>query len=329
MSSNRAQYAQVTPQCCPLEAQKFVFVIFNLVFLALGLLVGGVGLWTRYHHWFILLVMHTFTYSIIIWLMVSVAILSLLGSALGCIGTKLEQKCWIAVFNLVLILVLVLNITIGMLCLVYHEQVGQDLTRNLKSVFTQSYHVDMERTNAIDSIQQQYKCCGGEIFEDWHQSPWYFAASKRNKVPDSCCKSMSNSCGRRDHPSNIPYTGCRHPMAIEMRKNMVILGGLGLGGSILVMCILLFSLLFFRNLSRMESNGKQSTVKNLEVSNNGYHPVYGGKFMRAFSSGRQPRAPGPGRPWRRRCTGWAAGSCAAHAGSDGGWAVALHRPEAE
>ncbi len=44
------------------------------------------------------------------------------------------------------------------------------------------------------------------LFEDWSNSKWFTTASKRNKVPDSCCKTESEGCGVRDHPSNIPYT---------------------------------------------------------------------------------------------------------------------------
>ena len=37
-----------------------------------------------------------------------------------------------------------------------------------------------------------------------------------NSVPESCCKSPSPSCGKSAHPSNIPYTGCVHPLAAAL-----------------------------------------------------------------------------------------------------------------
>ena len=55
------------------------------------------------------------------------------------------------------------------------------------------------------------KCCGAINFNDWKQSQFVRAASNTsgsrpavyNKVAESCCKSPSTLCAKRDHPSNI------------------------------------------------------------------------------------------------------------------------------
>ena len=39
-------------------------------------------------------------------------------------------------------------------------------------------------------------------------------------MPDSCCKTVSLGCGSRDHPSNIHYTGCRHPLGRELGRHL-------------------------------------------------------------------------------------------------------------
>lgn len=56
-------------------------------------------------------------------------------------------------------------------------------------------------------------CCGAIRFEDWKYSAWLqtdradlFRTTEKRLVPDSCCLTMSELCGLRDHPSNIPYT---------------------------------------------------------------------------------------------------------------------------
>ena len=69
------------------------------------------------------------------------------------------------------------------------------------------FKVDSLTTKSIDEIQSTHSCCGALIFTEWREtSLWYVTASKRNVVPDSCCKTQSPECGRRDHPSNIYYT---------------------------------------------------------------------------------------------------------------------------
>ncbi len=47
----------------------------------------------------------------------------------------------------------------------------------------------------------QFKCCGSHNSSDWTDSVWIQV--NQRLVPDSCCKTPSELCGRRDHPSNI------------------------------------------------------------------------------------------------------------------------------
>lgn len=56
----------------------------------------------------------------------------------------------------------------------------------------------------LGSLCVQFKCCGSNNYTDWADSLWIRSpeASGR-KVPDSCCKTITDLCGRRDHPSNI------------------------------------------------------------------------------------------------------------------------------
>ena len=66
-------------------------------------------------------------------------------------------------------------------------------------------------------MQEELRCCGLLIFSEWRDSAWALARSG-SLVPDSCCKTRSPGCGQRDHPSNIPYTGCAHRSVKEMYK---------------------------------------------------------------------------------------------------------------
>ncbi|PSN33010.1 Tetraspanin-11 [Blattella germanica] len=87
-----------------------------------------------------------------------------------------------------------------------------------------------------------YKCCGANLFEDWKYSRWLKEnPSVELKVPDSCCKTILPNCGRRDHPNNIHYTGCRHRLADEVRDHLIILSAVGLGICVLQIFGMIFS----------------------------------------------------------------------------------------
>ena len=77
-------------------------------------------------------------------------------------------------------------------------------------------------------------------------SPW------KNKnpeflVPDSCCKTESPGCGVRDHPSNIPYTGCIHRFSEQLSDHLQLLGVVSLALALLqIFGVIFTSCLFSR-----------------------------------------------------------------------------------
>ncbi|XP_026467704.1 CD151 antigen-like [Ctenocephalides felis] len=87
----------------------------------------------------------------------------------------------------------------------------------------------------------ELKCCGANSFEDWRRSAWLMHTPlEKRLVPDSCCKTEIPMCGKSDHPSNIPYTGCIHSMTDRLEHQLWLLGAVGLG-----MCALpVFGMIF-------------------------------------------------------------------------------------
>ena len=112
-----------------------------------------------------------------------------------------------------MILVFLLETTVGSMSYIYDTQVQSELNRTLNDTFLNNYGFHKGRTLAIDRMQQDYKCCGAVRFEDWKGSMWIRSRRKdkltlpeNRLVPDSCCFTETELCGVRDHPSNIPYT---------------------------------------------------------------------------------------------------------------------------
>lgn len=60
-------------------------------------------------------------------------------------------------------------------------------------------------------------------------TPHTIRSNMNRVVPDSCCISYSEMCGKSDHPSNIPYTGCIYQFIDETRDHLNILGAIGFG----------------------------------------------------------------------------------------------------
>ncbi|XP_069760613.1 uncharacterized protein [Narcine bancroftii] len=58
--------------------------------------------------------------------------------------------------------------------------------------------------SVLNKSDQEFKCCGSNSLSDWQYSVYINSPGSGNRlVPDSCCKTVTEACGQRDHPSNV------------------------------------------------------------------------------------------------------------------------------
>lgn len=125
-----------------------------------------------------------------------------------------------------LLLVFLVELTVGTLAYIYERNVSEELNRTLSDTFMKNYGISERHSQAIDHMQQNFMCCGAVRFEEYRQSAWLTSkrenltrATENRLVPDSCCVTMSESCGDSDHPSNIPYTVRRFVEQFQSQKD--------------------------------------------------------------------------------------------------------------
>lgn len=216
--------------CCSINFLKYVLHIFNVVFLLAGAAVLAVGVWTLASKQGYSALLSSSTYALAAWALAAAGATTLAVAFLGCCGVWRENRCLLLIYTYLLLLIFLLEAMVGVLAYVYESRVQDELSVNLNNTFIQSYNVDMDKTAAIDQMQQQFKCCGAVRFEDWQYSVWLKSnPDTPSKVPDSCCKTPSELCGKRDHPSNIYYNGCIYRLSEEIQAHLLILGAVGLG----------------------------------------------------------------------------------------------------
>lgn len=117
----------------------------------------------------------------------------------------------------VVMMVFVLESGVGLMARLYEEQIVPEMKTKLNSTFLKNYSIRTRESLAIDRMQKEFKCCGALRFEDWMASEWRKdenVLKNSSLVPDSCCKTPSLLCGKRDHPSNIHYT-------VNVQRNLI------------------------------------------------------------------------------------------------------------
>ncbi|KAI4504335.1 hypothetical protein M0802_000806 [Mischocyttarus mexicanus] len=231
--------------CCSVNFLKFVLHMYNVVLFLSGFVVGGIGIWTVVSKHSYISLMTTSTYQSLAYALIVAGILAVVGSWLGCGGVTTENRCVLLIheysiifpqYVFIVMAVLVLEAGVGALARIYEEQVGPELKMNLNRTFLDNYSVRSRETEAIDRMQKEFKCCGALRFEDWLVSEWHKdedVLKYGSLVPDSCCKTETLLCGRRDHPSNIQYTGCIYKFLETTKDHLIILGAVGFGLSVL------------------------------------------------------------------------------------------------
>uniref|UniRef100_A0ABK8G356 Tetraspanin n=1 Tax=Anopheles gambiae TaxID=7165 RepID=A0ABK8G356_ANOGA len=222
--------------CCSVNFIKYSLHIFNTIFLISGSIIIGVTLWTIiWKHQYISL-LSTTNYVTGTYALLTAGLFAVCGGILGCCGVWREHRGVLLLYTFVLLIVFLLEIIVGSLAYLYETQIETELQHTLNATFMEHYGVSEQQTKAIDSMQQEFSCCGAVRFEDWRHSVWLRSRRKNlikptegRLVPDSCCITVVSNCGLRDGPSNIHYTGCIYGMMDDLKYHLIILGAIGLG----------------------------------------------------------------------------------------------------
>jgi CD151 antigen len=109
--------------------------------------------------------------------------------------------------------VFLFELSAGAVAYIYERNIFDELNATLSDTLARNYAVDERVTRAVDLMQQNFKCCGAQRFEEYRESEWLRSnrdgltrERESRLVPDSCCITKLPQCGVSDHPSNIPYT---------------------------------------------------------------------------------------------------------------------------
>jgi len=212
---------------------KFLLFGFNLIFAMTGLaliVAGGViqGLYSQYLDF----LGNTFLNTPILLVIVGVIIFAI--TFFGCCGAVKDNHCMIMTFAVLLALIFVIELGAGISSYVMrvklHVIIETDMEKGLMN-----YNKEGSEgvTQTWDIAQHELKCCGAQDFTDWRNSTMLMAD---NAVPDSCCITDTEDCGKgladpakplQDVIKVIYTNGCLNKFQEMVTKNVAVVGALG------------------------------------------------------------------------------------------------------
>ncbi|XP_051580467.1 CD151 antigen-like [Myxocyprinus asiaticus] len=238
---------------CGTICLKYLLFTFNFLFWLAGGAVMAVGIWTLVEKSDYISLLSSKIYAVSAYILIVAGAIVMVTGVLGCCATFKEQRRLLRVYFVLLLCIFMLEILAGVLAYIYYQQLNEELRENLRETMVQQYHQPEQDhvTKAVDKLQQEFKCCGSNSSSDWTESVWIRStASDGRAVPDSCCKSPSDRCGHRDHPSNIYKVegGCITKLENFILNHLQIIGAVGVGVACVQIVGMVFTCCLYRSL---------------------------------------------------------------------------------
>ncbi|XP_037296812.1 tetraspanin-5 [Manduca sexta] len=177
--------------CC----LKYVIFGVNVLFWFLGLIILAVGVWAWTEK-------DTFNNlsrltSIALdpaFLLICIGTITFIIGFTGCVGALRENTCLLACYAVFLALLLLAEMTTGILFFVFKDWIKLHVTTGFQTYITH-YREDPDQQNLIDWIQEDWlQCCGVEGPRDWDRNAYFNCSSgavgsrEACGVPFSCCR---------------------------------------------------------------------------------------------------------------------------------------------
>lgn len=181
--------------CC---CVKYLLILINIVFWAAGITAFILfGRMVTDPSFLISLTQDENHYYIGLYIFVVVAALTLIIAFLGCCGALKESQCMLTTFFCFLLLVLVAEIATGAWAFHNRGKLRSMVETSVKYTIQNEYGHIEAKTQAFDTFQTHFQCCGAGGPNDWVTSRFnanspanaqVTSPSRVFNIPKSCCK---------------------------------------------------------------------------------------------------------------------------------------------
>ncbi|KAJ8024196.1 Tetraspanin-11 [Holothuria leucospilota] len=157
----------------------------------------------------------------------------------GCCGAMKESTCYLNMYFTFLLLIVLGELTAGILVFVYSDEIESSMTRGMTSTIKNDYGVTDAATESVDYFQKEFECCGASNYTDYSGSKFEEDQGVAGALPDTCCPKDTVTCSVT---SDAQYKeGCVSASLDKLQSNYAIVGGICLGILAIEICAMIFS----------------------------------------------------------------------------------------
>ncbi|XP_065606189.1 CD63 antigen [Cyrtonyx montezumae] len=207
-----------------MKCVKFLVFIFNFIFWVCGVALVAISIYAQLTLNQALVVGSSSAASSPVVIMV-VGIIIFFISFFGCCGAWKESYCMVTTFAVLLSIIFLVEIAAAIAGYVFKDKVRSMLEEGLWDTM-RKYGEDAPLTEAVDKLQEDFRCCGATNYTDWATIERFRA---NDTVPHSCCRVNTTNCNVHPTAATIYEEGCLKGIEAWMKKNILIVAAVALG----------------------------------------------------------------------------------------------------
>uniref|UniRef100_A0A3P8U4X2 Uncharacterized protein n=1 Tax=Amphiprion percula TaxID=161767 RepID=A0A3P8U4X2_AMPPE len=171
-----------------IELLKFCCAVFNILFLVLGLIVAGCGVWILFDSGSFLNILSSEELRVVAAGLLLIGGVVVAVSVIGCVGANNQNRLLLLVYIGFLIVLVLGQMFVTLLLILNREKIEQSLTTAVDQVIFEygnsSNHVD----TLLDNVQHYGNCCGMRGSSDWLKNSYIQSLnlSSPDVLPCSC-----------------------------------------------------------------------------------------------------------------------------------------------
>jgi tetraspanin-18 len=193
------------------------------------------------------------------YILIAAGILVFLISFLGCWGAYRESRRYLIIYGSFIIIILLLEITAGILAATYTHEAKENTRALMKSSIKEYYTAEEKDAVTLiwDYTMANMKCCGVDSYEDFKESKKWSQGNK-TQIPEACCvlegdvgrlQPKDKNCPQSPSDSNSYWKkGCYNALVERVRESKVIAVVIGIGMALFKLLVIIVAFYLCRSL---------------------------------------------------------------------------------
>lgn len=178
-----------------IELLKFCCAVFNILFLVLGLIVAGCGIWILFDSGSFLNILSSEELGVVAVGLLVIGGVVVAVSVIGCVGANNQNRLLLLVYIGFLFVLVLGQMYVTVVLLFNREKIEQSLIEVVDRVISEYGNSSSRVDTLLDDVQHYGRCCGMKNSSDWLKNSYIQSLnlSSPDVLPCSCFISFKAS----------------------------------------------------------------------------------------------------------------------------------------